>query len=365
MTPDPEPRDLANRSGTASHGDGAVPGSPLRPGAGPGRRGVSPAHRRARRVALQRLAATTIVACVAFALVALSLSGAFVVSHADEGRPRITLPRSRAIASGLPASDGSPAASPNTAVLVPPPGAAGAPAAPGQPDPSIAPPAAGTSVTWVTVVDDNFGRLDTIPSHWTLYNGPYHSGKENCAEPSHDVVSGGVLHLLLSHEASGACGAGWYSGGLALMSLGSVDQQVTVRFRILDQGASGHHIIPMRWPDATGAAYAEQDYCESDSLDACSSFLHYGTGLEQVYHTYHVDLSQWHTFRFQRIGYTITAWVDDMTHPAWTYQGTATTLPPVPAHVVLQQECHPQGCPSGTTGLEDIQIAWITVQTAG
>jgi hypothetical protein len=29
--------------------------------------------------------------------------------------------------------------------------------------------------------------------------------------------------------------------------------------------------------------------------------------------------------------------------------------------VVLQQECRSSGCPAGTTGTEDIQIDWITV----
>jgi hypothetical protein len=29
--------------------------------------------------------------------------------------------------------------------------------------------------------------------------------------------------------------------------------------------------------------------------------------------------------------------------------------------VVLQQECRPSGCPAETTGTEDIQIDWITV----
>jgi hypothetical protein len=45
----------------------------------------------------------------------------------------------------------------------------------------------------------------------------------------------------------------------------------------------------------------------------------------------------------------------------WTYKGTSTTLPDTLKRVVLQQECQDSGCPDGTTGTEDIQIDWITV----
>jgi hypothetical protein len=48
----------------------------------------------------------------------------------------------------------------------------------------------------------------------------------------------------------------------------------------------------------------------------------------------------------------------------WTFSGDATTLPDTLKHVVLQQECQ-SSCPSGTTGSEDIQIDWITVDNPG
>jgi hypothetical protein len=54
-----------------------------------------------------------------------------------------------------------------------------------------------------------------------------------------------------------------------------------------------------------------------------------------------------------------------MIHPVWQYFGTSTTVPDLLRTVVLQQECsHTTGCPTGTTGSEDIQIDWITVDTA-
>ncbi len=122
---------------------------------------------------------------------------------------------------------------------------------------------------WVTVVDDQFNS-GGLPGHWALYDGPYGSGPHNCAAPSHVTVSGGVLHLLMSYERAGTgsagCGPGWYTGGLALNGVSSVDQQVTVRFRVVRSGATSHYIIPMRWPDsdASWPAGGEEDYCEAD-----------------------------------------------------------------------------------------------------
>ncbi len=221
--------------------------------------------------------------------------------------------------------------------------------------------------SWVTVVNDQFNS-GGLPSWWHSYNGPYGSGPRNCAIPSHAVVSGGYLHLLMSYESSTSllCGAGWYTAGLVLSGYSSVDQQVTVRFRVVDSGVAGHFIVPMRWPDNGSGwpAVGEEDYCETDVASGCMTFLHYGADNSQYWHYYSVDLTQWHTLRFQRLNHVVTAFIDNMTTPVWTFTGNSTTLPDTLKHVVLQQECH-SSCPTGTAGSEDIQIDWITVANPG
>jgi hypothetical protein len=221
-----------------------------------------------------------------------------------------------------------------------------------------APPSAG----WTVVVNDQF-NAGGVPSHWGLYDGPYGSGPHNCATPSHVSVSGGSMHMLMAYEASGDCGAGWYTGGMQIdQSFGAIDQRVTVRFRIVRDGVSGHHIIPMRWPDtAPWPAGGEEDYCEGSSLTGCSTYLHYGSSNSQVSHDYSFDLTQWHVVRFTRLDHRITAYVDDMSTPIWSYSGSASTLPDTVKRTVLQQECK-SSCPSGTSGSEDIQIDWITIE---
>jgi hypothetical protein len=224
-------------------------------------------------------------------------------------------------------------------------------------------PSAPAAAGWVNVVNDQFSS-GGVPAHWHRYDTPYGSAPHNCPTPSHVSVSGGSMHLLMRHETSGRCGAGWYTAGMMLdRAFASVDQRVTVRFRVVSGGVSGHHIIPMRFPP--GARWpqgGEEDYCEGDGSSGCYTFLHYGDKAStQVWHRHAFDLSQWHTVRFERRNHVVKAYIDDLTTPVWTYNGSSRTLPDTKKQVVLQQECRSSGCPAGTTGTEDIQIDWITV----
>jgi hypothetical protein len=210
------------------------------------------------------------------------------------------------------------------------------------------------------VVNDQFST--GLPAHWYAYNGPYGSyNPGSCASPAHVTVSGGALHMLMSYETSGTCGAGWYSAGLGLAGFSSVDARITVRFRVVDNGISSHFIIPMRWPDsdASWPTAGEEDYCEG-SATTCSTYLHYSSSNSQIYHeNYITGLDQWHTLQTVRRDHVVRIYRDGAL--LWTYTGDSTTLPDSLKHVVLQQECQ-SGCPSGTSGSEDIQIDWITVE---
>ena len=283
--------------------------------------------------------------------------------------PTTTMPSMTSTTSIHPTPEATPAgtAIPSPALASPTPTVG-----PPKPTPSPRPTPSPTdrpSPGWVTVVDDTFAA-GRVPSHWSLYDAPYGSGAHNCASPSHVTVSGGVLHLLLSYEAAGSgsadCGPGWYSGGMSLSGYSSVDQQVTVRFRVVRDGIAGHFIVPMRWPDDDSAwpAAGEEDYCETSDIGECSSFLHYSPDNRQIYGSYAVDMTGWHTIRTERRDHQVRLYIDDMTHPAWSYVGSSSTLPDTLKHVLLQQECE-SSCPNGTTGTEDIQVDRITVANPG
>jgi hypothetical protein len=216
---------------------------------------------------------------------------------------------------------------------------------------------------WVNVINDQFNS-GGVPAHWGLYDGPYGSGPRNCAAPSHVSVSGGSLHLLMRYEPLGQCGAGWYTAGMMVSkAFGSIDQRVTVRFRVVDGGVRGHHIIPMRFPPtARWPQGGEEDYCEGSERNGCATFLHYGDrSTTKVWYRHAFDLTQWHTVRFERRNHVVKAYIDDLTTPIWRYNGSSMTLPDTVKQVVLQQECFASGCPATTAGTEDIQIDWITI----
>ena len=100
-------------------------------------------------------------------------------------------------------------------------------------------------IAWRVVSDDAFDG--PLPAHWRVYDGRYLSGPHNCAAPSQLSVHDGALDLRFSHLGSGKCGPGWYSGGLALSGVSSVDARVTVRYRVVQSGGvTAHRIIPMR-----------------------------------------------------------------------------------------------------------------------
>lgn len=219
--------------------------------------------------------------------------------------------------------------------------------------------AARTTSPWTLVVDDQF-NAGGLPPHWSTYDGPYGSGPQNCARPDHSFVSDGRLRMVLRYRTSGDCGPGWYSAGLRLVKrFDSVDQRISVRFRVLQfGGVVGHRIIPMRWP-ASGdwVDPGEEDFCEGDHLTTCTTFLHHD-GVQE-YHVYRVDLTTWHTMTFVRRNFTVGAYIDGQRR--WFYRGNEDTLPSTPKHPVLQQECQKDGCPAGTAGREVIVIDWIRV----
>ena len=254
--------------------------------------------------------------------------------------------------------------SPSSAALPSGSGASPGASAPGSPAPSAAgtpiPTALSSFSGWKTVIDDQFDG--DLPGHWSSYDGPYKSGAQNCAIPSHATTHDGYLDVLFAYEASGVCGPGWYSGGLAVSGFSSIDARVTVRFRVVQTGGiTAHRIIPMRWPDdeATWPAAGEEDSCEGASLIECSTVMHFDATNLQDSHDMALDLTQWHTIAVERRDHVVTVQIDGTL--MWTYAGSETTLPTTLKHVVLQQECQAT-CPTGTTGTEDILVDFVTVE---
>jgi hypothetical protein len=219
---------------------------------------------------------------------------------------------------------------------------------------------------WVSVVDDEF-NTPGLPPEWDLYDGPYGSGKRNCAVPSHASVSGGSLQLLMAWESGGKCGPGWYTAGLQVKrEFGGIDQRISLRWRLT--GTNLQHVrsyinIPMRWDaDPNYPWYeGEADYCEGLDLDNCVTYLHYRDPATAIKQPHDVDLTQWHTWTIEHHDNRVRIWVDDQL--IWDYQGTTITVPDAFRVTVLQQECPLVGCPSSALAgaTETIEVDWIQI----
>lgn len=264
-----------------------------------------------------------------------------------------------------------------------------------------------TTPGWTVVVNDTFNS-GGIPSHWDLYQATWvSSGHTPTAyySPSHCTVSGGYLHLLMKYEPHGVPGntaAAWYTctASLAPGVETKPDVRVTLRWReVPSNGGLSHLNMPLRWPNnGCWPQGGEEDWFEGEppAYNTATAFMHHGSncsggGNTQIYHRYGtINLTQFHTFRFQRMtsgsNVTVSAYADNLTTPVWTCSSTTspacntTTMPTTLKHTVLQQEVPFSACPdendpqwngsscpkttvaSYTNGTLDAQVDWITVE---
>ena len=236
--------------------------------------------------------------------------------------------------------------------------------------------------TWVTVRNDRFNTAG-LPSGWTTY-GPYPvSNAPGYYLPSHVKVPGdGYMHIILSYAPS--IGR-WAMGAARLPAAqigGGQNFRITTRFKVVPSNVgsgntrvAAHRNMPLMWADQPSCApqSGEMDLNETDGNNLyTNTFLHYCSssgGNASVSHSYRVNVTKWHVWRYQKVGYTYKVWIDNMTRPVWTYKGTSQTLPPTNRSMIFQQGCllnfyngtFHQTCPSGTKGKEAWLIDYVKV----
>ncbi len=235
---------------------------------------------------------------------------------------------------------------------------------------------------WQNVASTDFTTDGVLPAPWKAYNFANSVASGGYYLASHAVVSGGMVKLVQKYESSGparnpyysSTGAGWYQGTIYASGGGvdSVDHRTTVRMRIVStNGITSHRNLPLWWPNSGNAPLdGEEDFFETDGawwpavngVEQPRSFFHYSSTNRFVYWIWTpIDVTQWHTYRFERRNHKITIWVDDMTTPIWSQQYSSTELPDTIKHPTFQQENPNFVPPAGTTGSEEIQIDSIQI----
>jgi beta-glucanase (GH16 family) len=213
---------------------------------------------------------------------------------------------------------------------------------------------------WRLVFADGFREgFDT--SRWGAYSGQPGGDPGGWWDPSHVVVSDGVLRLETYRDA--VFGGRWVSGGVSSSyALKQTYGKYAVRFRV--DGGVGVAAIVLLWP-VEDHWPPEIDFAENggetSARDEMSATLHYGADNATVQRTVHADFTHWHTLGVEwtpgRLVYTLDG------HPWSTV--SSEHVPDEPMELDIQTQAGTCGdpyapCPDSTTPPHvDLLVDWV------
>ena len=272
-----------------------------------------------------------------------------------------------------PAPSTAPASppSPPTPTQTPSPAPAPTPLGPVGTDPSGVAMPTGNIPGWTPVFADDFTGASLNTSAWGTYNGQPGGDPGGCWDPSHVLVSGGMLHLETFQDVAAktrqGCSSSWVSGGV---SSARAFSQTYGKYLVRMRAGVGHGVsaIALLWPSTSGVWPPEVDFYEdgNGARTDMSATLHCGSNGNdscQVQKSITVDFSQWHTLGVEWspgvLNYTIDGQV-------WaTVTNADGAVPTIPMEFDLQAQAGTCGvqfapCPDSTTpSMVDYQIDWV------
>lgn len=216
-----------------------------------------------------------------------------------------------------------------------------------------------TAPTWKSVFSDEFTSGYSTAT-WTRYNGVPRCCAATRWDPSHLVVSQGIMNLQNYRDS--ALGGKWVSAGLSMgKSLDQTYGKWSVRFRM--DRAMGVGMCFALWPK-TGwppeIDFAEESAKYGDRTVETGT-LHYGSANSQIHSKVTGDFSQWHTASVEWTPGKIVYLMDDK---PWA---TITShVPAQPMHLIMQTHVGSNGSSgdmpaASITGHVDLQIDWVHV----
>lgn len=220
---------------------------------------------------------------------------------------------------------------------------------------------------WRQTLADDFTTND-LQSNWGGgYWGQPGGDPGGWWDPSHDVISGGLLSLR-TYQDPAACVLAWgctainnYVSGGVKSSLAQTYGKYEVRFRI--DAATGVAPVALLWP-ATNTWPPEIDFAEDNGANPRTTnyaTLHYGTNNTQVGNSVKVNMTQWHTLG--------VAWTKGQL--AYTLDGQTwatvrnSKVPSVPMNLAIQTQAWgstnswEQPVNATTPAEADMQVDWV------
>jgi beta-glucanase (GH16 family) len=169
-------------------------------------------------------------------------------------------------------------------------------------DPGGVPMPTGNIPGWTYVKGFDFTTAGTTQltdnSNWQTYYGEPGGDPGGWWAGTHDIVTGGALHLKgYQDPSSGAPYSDiWTTGGAKLIGYPQTYGKYEVRFKM--QNGEGVGPVIMLWP-ADNSWPPEIDFAENNGSNPRSisyATLHYGSNNTQIGSQTNVDWSQWHTY---------------------------------------------------------------------
>jgi hypothetical protein len=214
---------------------------------------------------------------------------------------------------------------------------------------------------WVLLFQDDFNGTDLNPLSWGKYSGQPGGDPGGWWDPSHVLVSNGVLDLQTYQDP--VFGSRWVSGGVSSApALSQIYGKYEVRFRV--DGGYGVNAVLLLWPSSE-IWPPEIDFAENGGentvRDHMTATLHYGNNDTQLQSTVTGDFTQWHVMGVE---WTPGKLVYTLDGQPWATLSNSN-VPSVPMEMDMQSEAGTCGvgwapCPNGTTPpLVQTQVDWV------
>jgi hypothetical protein len=218
-----------------------------------------------------------------------------------------------------------------------------------------------TTSPWVLVFQDDFNGTSLDSLSWGSYAGQPGGDPGGWWDPSHVVVSNGLLDLQTYKDP--LFGGIWVSGGVSSApALKQTYGKYEVRFRV-DAGY-GVNAVLVLWPSSE-LWPPEIDFAENggetNTRDHMTATLHYGANDSQLAATVKGDFTQWHVMGVE---WTPGKLVYTLDGQPWSTLNDSH-VPDVPMELDVQSEAGTCGnssapCPDATTPSKvELQVDWV------
>ncbi len=195
----------------------------------------------------------------------------------------------------------------------------------------------------------------SLPSGWGPFSGTPGSDPGTSWDPSHVVVSGGMLQLNAYQDPS--YNNEWVTGGVCQCEVAQTYGAYFVRSKLTGAGPTQ---VELLWP--TVGWPPEIDFDETyGATDGSMATLHYDSNNDQIQQTVSIDMTQWHTWGVIWTPTSVTYTVDGN---VWGSVTVASDIPSQPMTLDIQQQTWCSSSFACPTSDESTDVDWVAEYTA-